>query len=33
MKKSLYLRFLLAYAIFGIFGMVILATLVPSMTM
>lgn len=33
MKKTLYLKFLLAYAIFGIFGLVILATFVPSMTM
>lgn len=32
MKKTLYLKFLLAYAIFGIFGLVILATFVPSMT-
>ena len=33
MKKTLYLKFLLAYGIFGIFGLVILATFVPSMTM
>ena len=33
MKKTLYLKFLLAYLIFGIFGLVILATFVPSMTM
>ncbi len=32
MKKTLYLKFLLAYGIFGIFGLVILATFVPSMT-
>jgi len=33
MKKTLYLKFLLAYLIFGIFGLVILATFVPSITM
>ncbi len=33
MKKTLYLKFLLAYVIFGIFGLVILMTFVPSMTM
>lgn len=33
MKKTLYLKFLLAYLIFGIFGLVMLATFVPSMTM
>lgn len=33
MKKTLYLKFLLAYLIFGLFGLVILATFVPSMTM
>ena len=33
MKKTVYLKFLLAYLIFGIFGLVILATFVPSMTM
>lgn len=32
MKKTLYLKFLLAYGIFGIFGLVIVATFVPSMT-
>lgn len=33
MKKTLYLKFVLAYVIFGIFGFVIIATFVPSMTM
>lgn len=32
MKKTLYLKFLLAYAIFGIFGLIIVSTFVPSMT-
>lgn len=31
MKKTLYLKFLLAYAIFGIFGFVIVSTFIPSM--
>ena len=33
MKKTLYLKFVLAYVIFGIFGFIIIATFVPSMTM
>ncbi len=32
MKKTLYLKFLLAYFIFGIFGFIIVTTFVPSMT-
>lgn len=32
MKKTLYLKFILAYLIFGFFGFVIIATFVPSMT-
>lgn len=32
MKKTLYLKFILAYAIFGIFGFIIITTFVPSMT-
>ncbi len=32
MKKTLYLKFLLAYLIFGIFGFTIVTTFVPSMT-
>ena len=33
MRKTLYLKFLLAYFIFGVFGFVIVATFVSSMTM
>lgn len=33
MKKTLYLKFILAYLIFGFFGLVVVATFVPSMTM
>ena len=32
MKKTLYLKFVLAYVIFGIFGLIILATFVPNLT-
>ena len=32
MKKTLYLKFLLAYFIFGIFGLIVLATFVPNLT-
>lgn len=32
MKKTLYLKFILAYVIFGIFGFIIITTFVPSMT-
>lgn len=32
MKKTLYLKFILAYVIFGIFGFIIVTTFVPSMT-
>lgn len=32
MKRTLYLKFLLAYIIFGIFGIVIITTFVPTMT-
>ena len=32
MKKTLYLKFVLAYFIFGVFGFIIIATFVPSMT-
>ena len=32
MKKTLYLKFILAYVIFGIFGAIIVTTFVPSMT-
>lgn len=32
MKKTLYLKFVLAYFIFGVFGFIIMATFVPSMT-
>lgn len=32
MKKTLYLKFLLAYAIFGIFGFIIISIFVPNMT-
>lgn len=33
MRKTLYLKFLLAYFIFGVFGFVIVATFISSMTM
>ena len=33
MRKTLYLKFLLAYFIFGFFGFVVVATFVSSMTM
>lgn len=32
MRRTLYLKFILAYVIFGIFGFVIITTLVPSLT-
>lgn len=32
MKKTLYLKFLLAYFIFGVFGFIVISTFVPSMT-
>ena len=32
MKKTLYLKFVLAYFIFGVFSFIIVATFVPSMT-
>ncbi|MGN1147064.1 MAG: ATP-binding protein [Lachnospiraceae bacterium] len=32
MKKTLYLKFILAYLIFGIFGFIIITTFVPNMT-
>lgn len=32
MKKTLYLKFILAYVIFGIFGIIIVTTFVPGMT-
>ena len=32
MKKTLYLKFILAYFIFGVFGFIIVATLIPGMT-
>jgi signal transduction histidine kinase len=32
MKKTLYLKFVLAYIIFGVFGFIIITTFVPSMT-
>ena len=31
MKRTLYLKFLLAYIIFGVFGLVIVTTFVPTM--
>ena len=31
MKKTLYLKFILAYFIFGVFGFVIISTFVPNM--
>ena len=33
MKKTLYLKFVVAYCIFGFFGFVIIATFVSSMTL
>ena len=33
MKKTLYLKFILAYIIFGFFGFMVVATFVSSMTM
>ena len=33
MRKTLYLKFILAYFIFGFFGFVVVATFVNSMTM
>ena len=33
MKKTLYLKFLLAYFIFGFFGFIVVATFVSSMTL
>lgn len=33
MRKTLYLKFLLAYLIFGFFGFIVVATFVSSMTM
>ena len=33
MRKTLYLKFILAYFIFGFFGFIVVATFVPSMTM
>lgn len=32
MKKTLYLKFILAYFIFGVFGFIVVATFVPSIT-
>ena len=32
MKKTLYLKFLLAYFIFGVFGFIVISTFAPSMT-
>ena len=32
MKKTLYLKFILAYFIFGVFGFIIVTTFVPNMT-
>ena len=32
MKKTLYLKFLLAYVIFGIFGFIIISVFVPKLT-
>ena len=32
MRKTLYLKFVLAYIIFGVFGFVVVATFVSSMT-
>ncbi len=33
MKKTLYLKFVLAYFIFGVFSFIVVATFVPNMTM
>ena len=33
MRKTLYLKFILAYIIFGFFGFIVIATFVPSMTL
>ena len=33
MRKTLYLKFILAYVIFGIFSFIMVTTFVPSMTM
>lgn len=33
MRKTLYLKFILAYLIFGLFGFLVVATFVPSMTL
>ena len=33
MRKTLYLKFILAYIIFGLFGFVVVATFVSNMTM
>lgn len=33
MKKTLYLKFILAYFIFGVFSFIIVSMFVPSMTM
>ena len=33
MRKTLYLKFILAYLIFGFFGFIVVATFVPSMTL
>lgn len=33
MRKTLYLKFILAYFIFGLFGFIVVATFVPSMTL
>lgn len=33
MRKTLYLKFILAYIIFGFFGFIVVATFVPSMTL
>ncbi len=33
MKRTLYLKFILAYIIFGVFGIVIITTFVPTLTM
>ena len=32
MRKTLYLKFVLAYIIFGVFGFIVVATFVSSMT-
>ena len=32
MRKTLYLKFILAYFIFGFFGFIVVATFVPNMT-